>query len=307
MTGAASDHRVWPELPFDAWADTCATLHLWTQVVGKIRLAHAPMVNHWWQVPLYVTARGLTTSLMPYDSRSFQIDFDFCAHELVISTSDSAVATMKLAPRSVADFYAEVMDRLRALRLDTHIWTMPVEIPGAIPFDQDTQHAAYDADYAHRFWRTLVHADRLLSLFRSRYIGKVSPVHFFWGSFDMAVTRFSGRTAPRLTGDSPNVGAWVMQEAYSHEVSSCGFWPGNGGFGKAAFYAYAYPEPEGFGAAPLAPADAYYDQELGQFILPYDAVRTASSPDDAVLQFLQATYVAAADLGKWDRAALERR
>jgi hypothetical protein len=301
-----SDRAEWPALPLDAWADTCTTLHLWTQIIGKIRLAHAPMVNHWWQVPLYVTARGLTTSLMPYDSRSFQIDFDFCAQELVFRSSDGAVDTMPLAPRSVADFYAEVIGRLRALGLETHIWTMPVEIPDAIAFDQDTQHGAYDADYAHRFWRVLVQVDRLLSVFRSRFIGKVSPVHFFWGSFDMALTRFSGRAAPKLTSESPQLGAWVMQEAYSHEVSSCGFWPGNGGFGQAAFYAYAYPEPEGFGAAEVAPHAAYYDNELGQFILPYDAVRTASAPDDAVLAFLQATYAAAADLGRWDRAALER-
>jgi hypothetical protein len=301
-----SDHPTWPALPLDAWADTCTTLHLWTQIVGKIRLAHAPMVNHWWQVPLYVTARGLTTSLMPYDLRSFQIDFDFCAQELVFRSSDGAVDTMPLAPRSVADFYAEVIDRLRALGLETHIWTMPVEFADAIPFDQDTRHAAYDADYAHRFWRVLVQVDRLLSVFRSRFMGKVSPVHFFWGSFDMAVTRFSGRAAPKLTGESANLGAWVMQEAYSHEVSSCGFWPGNGGFGRAAFYAYAYPEPDGFGTAQIAPAAAYYDQELGQFILPYDAVRVAAAPDDAVLDFLQATYAAAADLGHWDRAALER-
>jgi len=308
MTASAggSDPLAWPALPFDTWADTCATLQLWTQIIGKIRLAHAPMVNHWWQVPLYVTARGLTTSLMPYDSRSFQIDFDFCHHELVFRTSEGAVERMPLAPRSVADFYAEVMGRLSALRLATHIWTMPVEIDDAIPFDRDTQHAAYDADAVHRFWLALVQVDRLLCLFRSRFIGKVSPVHFFWGSFDMAVTRFSGRTAPTLSSASANLGAWVMQEAYSHEVSSCGFWPGNGGFGKAAFYAYAYPEPEGFGAAKVAPAAAYYDQTLGQFILPYDAVRTAATPDSAVLDFLQATYAAAADLGHWDRAQLER-
>jgi hypothetical protein len=305
-SAAGSDPVAWPALPFDAWADTCATLYLWTQVIGKIRLAHAPMINHWWQVPLYVTARGLTTSLMPYDSRSFQIDFDFCAHQLVFRSTDGAVDKMPLAPRTVADFYAEVMSRLRALGLETHIWTMPVEITDAIPFDQDTAHAAYDADYVHRFWQVLVQVDRVLSVFRSRFTGKVSPVHFFWGSFDMAVTRFSGRTAPKLSSTSPNLGAWVMQEAYSHEVSSCGFWPGNGGFGKAAFYAYAYPEPEGFGASKIAPPAAYYDQELGQFILPYDAARTAPAPDRAVVDFLQATYAAAADLGHWDRAQLER-
>lgn len=308
MTGpaAGSDPAAWPALAFDAWADTCATLHLWTQIIGKIRLAHAPMINHWWQVPLYVTARGLTTSLIPYGSRGFQIDFDFCAQELVLCTSDGGLERMPLVPRSVADFYAEVMGRLGALGLKTHIWTMPVEIDDAIPFDQDVQHAAYDAIHAQRFWRVLVQVDCLLSRFRSRFIGKVSPVHFFWGSFDMAVTRFSGRTAPTLTSASPNLGSWVMQEAYSHEVSSCGFWPGNGGFGQAAFYAYAYPEPDGFAAAEIAPAAAFYDQSLGQFILPYDAVRTASDPDRAVQDFLQTTYAATADLGHWDRAQLER-
>jgi len=243
---------------------------------------------------------------MPYDSRSFQIDFDFCAHELVFLTTEGASDRMPLTPRSVADFYAEVMGRLSALGLATHVWTMPVEIEHALAFDRDTRQRAYDRDAAHRFWLVLVQVDRLLSLFRSRFIGKVSPVHFFWGSFDMAVTRFSGRTAPKLTSASPNLGTWVMQEAYSHEVSSCGFWPGNGGFGQAAFYAYAYPEPERFGATKIAPPAAYYDQTLGQFILPYDAVRRAAAPDSAVLDFLQATYAAAADLGSWDRALLER-
>lgn len=295
----------WPELPLTEWADTCATLHLWTQVVGKIRLAHAPMVNHWWQVTLYVTSRGLTTSVMPYGSRAFQMDFDFIDHTLIIRTDDGRIETIALTPRSVADFYTEVMARLRALDLETHIWTMPVELPGAIPFDQDRQHEAYDADYAQRFWRALVDTTRVCTQFRSRFLGKVSPVHFFWGSFDLAVTRFSGRTAPQLTGESPNLGAWVMQEAYSHEVSSCGFWPGNGGFGKAAFYSYAYPEPPGFADAPVLPHGAAYDPELGQFILPYDVVRKAASPDECLLDFLQSTYAAAADLGRWDRAALE--
>ncbi len=221
-------------------------------------------------------------------------------------TTDGARETIALAPRSVADFYAEVMARLRALGLETHIWTMPVELPDAIPFEQDHAHASYDAEYAQRFWRALVQADRVCKIFRSRFIGKVSPVHFFWGSFDLAVTRFSGRTAPKLSSDSPNVAAWVMQEAYSHEVSSCGFWPGNGGFGKAAFYSYAYPEPSDFADTPVRPNGAYYDQELGQFILPYDEVRTAASPDECLLDFLQTTYEAAADRGHWDRAALER-
>jgi len=296
----------WPELPLTAWQDTCTTLQLWTQVVGKIRLAHAPMINHWWQVPLYVTSRGLTTSPIPYGSRSFQIDFDFLDHRLLILTSDGAIETIKLASQSVADFHSEVMGRLRALGLETHIWTMPVEIPDAVPFDQDHDHASYDPVYAQRFWRSLVQADRLLTLFRSRFLGKVSPVHFFWGSFDLAVTRFSGRIAPPLSSDSPHLGRWVMQEAYSHEVSSCGYWPGNGGFGKAAFYSYAYPEPKGFGAAPIRPEGAFYNEDLGQFLLPYDAVRQAPSPDDAVMDFLQRSYGAAADLAHWDRAALER-
>ena len=231
----------WPELPLSDWADTCATLHLWTQVVGKIRLAHAPMVNHWWQVPLYVSCRGLTTSPIPYGGESFQIDFDFIHHTLVLQTSRGEVETVPLGPRSVADFYEDLMSRLRGLGIETRIWTMPVEIPDAIPFEQDHTHVSYDAEYVNRFWRILLQVDRILIRFRAQFLGKVSPVHFFWGSFDMAVTRFSGRPAPQLTSNSPNLGAWVMQEAYSHEVSSCGFWPGNGGFGKAAFYSYAFP------------------------------------------------------------------
>jgi hypothetical protein len=296
----------WPDLPLAEWADTCATLHLWTQVVGKIRLAHAPLINHWWQVPLYVTSRGLTTSPIAYGSRSFQLDFDFLGHNLIIQTSDGPTAKIALAPRSVADFYAEVMSRLGEFGLETRIWTMPVEIPDAVPFDQDRDHASYDPEYAQRFWRILVQAERVCTLFRSRFLGKVSPVHFFWGSFDLAVSRFSGRAAPTLTSNSPNLGAWVMQEAYSHEVSSCGLWPGNGGFGQAAFYSYAYPEPPGFSEAPVHPDAAHYDPDLGQFILPYDAVRRASSPDDDLIDFLQTTYGAAADLAHWDRGALER-
>jgi Family of unknown function (DUF5996) len=296
----------WPELPLSDWADTCATLHLWTQVVGKIRLAHAPMVNHWWQVPLYMSCRGLTTSPIPYGGESFQIDFDFIHHALIVQTSRGETETIPLGPNSVADFYQELVSRLRGLGIETRIWTMPVEIPDAIPFEQDHTHASYDAEYVNRFWRILLQADRILTRFRAPFLGKVSPVHFFWGSFDMAVTRFSGRAAPRLTSQSPNLGAWVMQEAYSHEVSSCGFWPGNGGFGKAAFYSYAYPEPPGFPSAPMAPSATYYDQTLGQFILPYDAVRNATSPDDDLMQYLASTYEAAATLGQWDRAALER-
>jgi hypothetical protein len=303
---AASTAADWPALPYADWADTCATLHLWTQIVGKIRLAHAPLVNHWWNVPLYVSGRGLTTSLMPRGASGFQIDFDFIDHQLKIVACSGETATVALAPRSVADFHAELMSRLRALGLETHIWTMPVEIPDAIPFELDNQHAAYDPDAVNRFWRVLLQVDRLLHRFRSRFIGKVSPVHFFWGSFDMAVTRFSGRTAPAITSESPNLGAWVMREAYSHEVSSCGFWPGNGGYGRAAFYCYAYPEPPGFGQARIGQDATFYDADLGQFILPYDAVRQAASPDDEVLRYLQGTYEAAADLAEWDRAALER-
>jgi hypothetical protein len=295
----------WPDLPLAAWSATCDTLQLWTQIVGKIRLAHAPMVNHWWQVPLYVGSRGLTTSAIPYGGESFEIEFDFIDHRLEIRTSRGQIDGFALAPRSVADFHGELMGRLDRLGLTTRIWTMPVEIEGAIPFERDTQHAAYDPDYVHRFWRVLLRADRLLAQFRSSFLGKVSPVHFFWGSFDLAVTRFSGRTAPLLQSDSPNLGRWVMQEAYSHEVSSAGFWPGNGGFGRAAFYSYAYPEPAGFADAPV-PAPTYYDQGLGQFILPYDAVRAASSPDALVMDYLQRTYEAAAKLGGWDRRALER-
>jgi Family of unknown function (DUF5996) len=300
----ASDN--WPDLPYADWAETCSTLHLWTQIVGKIRLAHAPLVNHWWNVPLYVTSRGLTTSLIPRGAGGFQIDFDFIDHRLKIATCAGDIETITLAPRSVADFHAELMGRLRALGLETHIWTMPVELPDAIPFEADTQHASYDAGAVNRFWRILVGVDRLLNQFRSRFIGKVSPVHFFWGSFDMAVTRFSGRTAPAMNSDSPNLGAWVMQEAYSHEVSSAGFWPGNGGYGRAAFYCYAYPEPAGFGQARIGQEATFYDADLGQFILPYDAVRQAASPDDEVMRYLQGTYEAAADLAKWDRGALER-
>ncbi|HEY7662076.1 MAG TPA: DUF5996 family protein [Xanthobacteraceae bacterium] len=296
---------VWPSLKFEEWQDTCATLQLWTQVVGKVRLALAPMVNHWWQVTLYVTASGLTTSAMPYQDRFLQIDFDFLAHRLTLRTSDGRSESFELAPRSVADFHAEIMARLRALDVDVHIWTMPSEIENAIPFERDREHAAYDRDAAQRFWRQLAQADRVMKIFRGRFLGKCSPVHFFWGSFDLAVSRFSGRTAPPLTSHSPNLGDWVMREAYSHEVSSCGFWPGNGGLGYPAFYAYAYPEPVGFGEATV-PRPAAYNKDVGQFILPYEAVRTAAAPDELLLDFLQRSYEACADNASWDRRALER-
>jgi hypothetical protein len=301
-----SDTSPWPELPLSAWSETCDTLHRWTQVVGKVRLGLTPRVNHWWNVTLYLTSRGLTTSSIPYGSRTFDIAFDFVAHQLRIETNEGAVETIPLTAMSVRDFYFEVMSRLRRLEIDIHIWTMPSEIENAVPFEQDRTHAQYDPVYAQRFWRALLQADRVMKAFRARFLGKVSPVHFFWGSFDLAVTRFSGRVAPPLTGTTPNVAAWVMQEAYSHEVSSCGFWPGNGGYGRAAFYVYAFPEPPGYGDARLRTADAFYDRGLGQFILPYDAVRESHDPDALLLGFLQETYEAAADRAGWDRHALER-
>jgi Family of unknown function (DUF5996) len=297
----------WPDLPLAAWSETCETLHRWTQIIGKVRMASTPLVNHWWNVTFYVTARGLTTSAVPHGARTFEVTFDFIEHRLRIETSDGSSESIALVPMSVADFHAEVMGRLRRLDIDVHIWTMPSEIENAVPFDEDRVHAHYDAGYAQRFWRALLHADRVFNIFRGRFIGKASPVHFFWGSFDLAVTRFSSRTAPPLTGTSPNVAAWVMREAYSHEVSSCGFWPGNGGYGRPAFYVYAYPEPPGYGDTRLRTAEAFYDGGLGQFILPYDAVRRSPDPDALLLSFLQETYAAAADLAGWDRQALERR
>jgi Family of unknown function (DUF5996) len=301
-----SDTSPWPDLPLSAWSETCDTLHRWTQVVGKVRLGLTPLVNHWWNVTLYLTSRGLTTSSIPYGSRTFDVVFDFVDHQLRIETNEGNVETLPLMPMSVRDFYFEVVSRLRRLEIDVHIWTMPSEIENAVPFEQDRTHAQYDPVYAQRFWRALLQADRVMKAFRARFIGKVSPVHFFWGSFDLAVTRFSGRAAPPLTGTTPNVAAWVMQEAYSHEVSSCGFWPGNGGYGRAAFYVYAYPEPPGYGDARLRTAEAFYDRDLGQFILPYDAVRESHDPDALLLGFLQETYEAAADSAHWDRQALER-
>ena len=299
--------ETWPDLPLAAWSETCETLHRWTQIVGKVRMASTPLVNHWWNVTFYVTARGLTTLAVPHGARTFEVTFDFLEHRLRIETSDGSSESIALVPMSVADFHAEVTGRLRRLDIDVHIWTMPSEIENAVPFDEDRVHAHYDAGYAQRFWRALLHADRVFNIFRGRFIGKASPVHFFWGSFDLAVTRFSGRTAPPLTGTSPNVAAWVMREAYSHEVSSCGFWPGNGGYGRPAFYVYAYPEPPGYGDTRLRTAEAFYDGGLGQFILPYDAVRRSPDPDALLLSFLQETYAAAADLAGWDRQALERR
>lgn len=303
-----SDVTRWPTLsPLADWQDTLDTLHMWTQIVGKIRLAQAPLVNHWWNTTLYVTCRGLSTSPMSYDKgRLFHIDFDFLDHALRIGTSAGAHRTLALAPMTVAAFYARVMTALDEMGITVDIWPVPVEVETAIPFPDDTVHASYDPDAVRRFWQALVQADRVFTRFRARFLGKASPVHFFWGAFDLAVTRFSGRTAPPHPGGFPNVGDHVMQEAYSHEVSSAGFWPGPG-LGEAAFYAYAYPEPDGFCDEVVAPEAAYYHEALGEFILPYDAVRTAADPDDALLRFLQTTYDAAADRAGWDRAALERR
>ena len=308
MNPSPSDNSSWPALAYADWQDSCNTLHLWTQIVGKVKLALSPRSNHWWGIVLFVTARGLTTGAVPYGSRALQIDFDFCAHEVVLCTTDAREQRIALRAMATADFYAAVMAALRALDVDVRIWTMPVEIEGAIPFDTDRTHASYVAAAANTFWRQLVQADRVFNIFRARFLGKVSPSHFFWGSFDLAVTRFSGRAAPPLqSNNSPNVAAWVMNEAYSHECSSVGFWPGNGGYGRAAFYAYAYPEPDGFGAQNVAPQGAAYNADVGQFLLDYDAVRTAASPDDALLDFMQSTYEAAANRGGWDRKDLERQ
>jgi hypothetical protein len=301
-----NDNPLWPDLPLAAWSGTCNTLHLWTQIAGKARIAVTPLINHWWNSTFLVTARGLAAPAMPYAGGTFDVIFDFANHRLVVETSECRVESFALEPMTVADFYAEFMGRLSNLGIDVHIWTMPSEIEKAIPFDQDRTHAQYDPVCAQKFWRTLVQANRVMNEFRSRFIGKVSPVHFFWGSFDLAVTRFSGRTAPPPKGATPNVASWVMAEAYSHEVSSCGFWPGNGGFGYPAFYVYAYPEPAGYGDTRLRTVEASYNEDLGQFILPYDAVRNAPDPDALLLGFLQETYAAAADLAKWDRKALER-
>jgi hypothetical protein len=298
------DNAAWPELPYAAWRDTATTLHLWTQIVGKLRLALTPWVNHGWQVPLYVTARGLGTSPMPIGREILEVEFDFIAHCLLARTSRGEETVLPLGPRSVAAFYAEVMEMLKGLGVTVAIRQMPNEVPDPIRFSEDQLHAAYDAGAAHRFWRALVQADRVFRLFRTGFLGKVSPVHFFWGSFDLAVTRFSGRPAPPHPGGIPGLPDDVAREAYSHEVSSAGFWPGGAAFPEAAFYSYAYPEPPGFRDRPVTPA-ARFDAALGEFILPYDAVRTAAAPDALLLDFLATTYAAAAEAGGWDRVALE--
>ena len=295
----------WPALPYESWKDSCTTLHLWTQIVGKIRLARTPWVNHGWHVTLYVTPRGLTTSSIPYDDRALQIEFDFIDHVLVIETSDGAERRLALEPRSVAAFYDALMAALAELEMPVRIHGRPNEVADPIPFRDDHEHAAYDPEFAQRFWRVLLQADRVFKQFRARFLGKVSPAHFFWGSFDHAVTRFSGRTAPPHPGGIPNLPDVVTREAYSHEVSSAGFWPGGGAMDYPAFYSYAYPTPDGFAAAPVRPAAASFHQQMGEFILPYDAVRSAAAPDEVLLDFLQTTYEAAADAAHWDRAALE--
>lgn len=293
----------WPEIEVNQWADTRDTLQLMTQIVGKVRMVNTPKTSHWWNVVVYVSSRGLTTGLIPHGASGFQMDFDFIDHQLVVTTTTGARRSVPLAG-PIADFYGAVMSTLDELGLTTEIWEMPVEIPGAIAFDTDREHVAYDADAVHRFWLALVQMNRVFEVFRSRFIGKVSPSHFFWGAMDLAVTRFSGRDAPKHPGGAPNCGPEVMWEAYSHEVSSAGYWPGPDGEGY--FYSYAYPAPDGFSAARVSPSAAYYDDGLGEFLLPYTAVREADDPDALLLEFLQSTYVAAADLGGWDRGALER-
>ena len=297
----------WPGLPLDQWQDTYETLHLWSQIVGKIRLTQMPWINHSWHVPFYVTARGLATSLIPYGPGAFEIDFDFADHRLHISTSDGGRRSFSLEPMSVGEFYRKIMRALDELDIEVRIWPMPVEISDPIQsFPDNEDQSSYNPEAVNRFWRALLQMHRVFTDFRARFIGKVSPVHFFWGAFDLAVTRFSGRIAPKHPGGAPNCADWVMEEAYSHEVSSAGFWPG-AGLGEAAFYAYAYPEPEGFKEYPVQPKAAYYHKELGEFILPYEAVRTAEEPDTVLLDFLQSTYEAAADIARWDRNALERK
>jgi hypothetical protein len=297
----------WPALPLASWKDTRDTLHMWTQIVGKTRLALTPLINHWWNVPLYVSARGLTTSPMPCGPRGIlmEIEFDFLDHALKIRCSDGASRQLPLAPRPVADFYADYMANLRSLGIEPHIWKMPVEVADPIPFDQDRVHASYDPEYAQRFWRVLVSVNDVCQIFRSRFIGKSSPVHFFWGSFDLAVSRFSGRRAPERTDPDP-VLRKIMREAYSHEVISAGWWPGGGPVSDAAFYAYAAPTPPGLDQGRVGPENAYFDSQAGEFILMYEHVRRAASPSGMLMDFLQSTYEAAAALANWDRAALER-
>ena len=293
---------VWPTLPLAEWQDTHDTLHMWMQVVGKTRLALAPRENHWWHVPFYVTARGLSTSPIPYQSRAFEAHFDFVEHRLVLDTSDGISRSIALRPQSVAAFYREYMETLAGLGITVTLWPVPVEVEGPIPFEEDRRHASYEPGHAHRFFQMLLHANRVLARFKGRFLGKTSPVHFFWGAFDLALTRFSGRRAP----ESTEAEWWVLREAMSHEEISFGFWPGSGAVAEPAFYAYARPEPAALPAATARPKSAYYSRELADFILPYESVRSLASPDDAVLDFFQSVYDEAATLGRWDRAALDR-
>ena len=292
----------WPALPLESWKDTYATLHMWTQIVGKVRLELTPRVNHWWNVPLYVTARGLSTSHIPYGEGAFELLFDFLRHELVLETSEGTVKRLALTAMPVAEFYRQFLDQLHSAGIEVKIWPMPVEIPDPVRFDQDRTHAAYDARQVEHFWRILLTVDAVFNRFRSEFIGKCSPVHFFWGSFDLAVTRFSGRRAP----EKPNADT-ITREAYSHEVSSVGFWPGGGNIAGPAFYSYMAPEPEGFRQARVSPKAAHYDTTLGEFVLMYDDVRTCSEPSSTLLEFCRTTYEAGASLANWDRGALERK
>ena len=304
--GTAARAAAWPALPLEEWSETYATLHMMTQVVGKIRLACAPMVNHWWQVPLYVTARGLTTSAMPHGSRIFQIEFDFVDHELLIEVAGGDQRAISLSTLPVARFYEAVMESLRSLGVPVRIWPRPVEVEDPIRFDRDSRHATYEPEHARRCWEVLVQADRVMNEFRSGFVGKCSPVHFFWGSFDLAVTRFSGRRAPEHPGGIPNLADWVTREAYSRECSSCGFWPGSGPMPEPAFYAYAYPEPEGYRDHHVRPREAFYSEEMREHILPYEVVRKAADPDRMLLDFFRSTYEAAAERGGWNRSDLEQ-
>src|SRR6266699_650989 len=304
MSGVAGSGLQWPALPWSEWEATANTLHMWTQIVGKTRLALTPLQNHWWNVPLYVTAHGLGTSAMVCGDDVLDIEFDFLAHVLHLRLGSGKEHILPLRAQTVADFYKEYLECLAAIGVSVEIWPMPVEVANPIRFDLDTEHKSYDPEYAHRFWQVLVQAEKVFRAWGTGFLGKVSPVHFFWGSFDMAVTRFSGRRAPLHPGGVPGLPDAITREAYSHEVSSAGFWPGSATFPMAAFYSYAYPEPEGFRNAPLA-AGAHYDATLGEFILPYDKVRTSADPQGALLEFLAMTYEAAAATGKWDSAALE--
>lgn len=295
--------RRWPRLRVEDWTDTRDTLHMWTQIVGKIRLSQAPLLNHWWQVTLYVSPRGLTTSAIPHRSGSFDLEFDFIEHHLRIRSSDGGERLVGLTSRPVAEFYDETMKALGGLGIEVEIDARPNEVDPAIPFAEDHEHSSYDPEAAQLFWRQLIQADRVIGEFRSHFVGKVSPVHYFWGSMDLACTRFSGRDAPEHPGGAPNCGDWVMVEGYSRELSSCGFWPGGGDEG--AFYSYAYPEPDGLANHPVGPDEAHYSSEYGQFLLPYEAVASAADPDRALAEFLHTTYYAAADLGGWARGRLE--